>query len=167
MTIRSVDQSRRELFLFPRLLAAPLLLTLVVVVRAFHDSLRTGYRKNIHIESLPIVISAANPQGFRPGVYDFFVAFIRSRANRPDRIVISGFGCLTPLGNSRDELWEGFRHARSGVRRISAFDPSEFPVQIAGEVRDIDPYEFFHAKERPHVSRTAALAGNGNPPGVG
>ena len=91
-------------------------------------------------------------------MYDFAVAFICSRNTRSDRIVISGFGCLTPLGNTRDELWDGFRNARSGVRRISAFDPSEFPVQIAGEVHGIDPYQFLHSKERPHVSRTAALA---------
>jgi 3-oxoacyl-[acyl-carrier-protein] synthase II len=91
-------------------------------------------------------------------VYDFFMPFKYSCQTRSDRIVISGFGCLTPLGNSRDQLWDGFRNARSGVRRISAFDPSNFPVQIAGEVRDIDPFQYFHAKERPHVSRTAALA---------
>ncbi len=91
-------------------------------------------------------------------MYDFYVPFTRSRIHGSDRIVISGFGCLTPLGNSRDHLWEGFRSARSGVRRIAAFDPSAFPVQIAGEVRGLDPYECFHAKERPHVSRTAALA---------
>ena len=72
--------------------------------------------------------------------------------------MISGFGCVTPLGNSRDELWEGFRSARSGIRRISTFDASRFPAQIAGEVRDIDPFEYFHPKERPHVSRAAALA---------
>jgi 3-oxoacyl-[acyl-carrier-protein] synthase II len=64
---------------------------------------------------------------------------------------------LTPLGNSREELWDGYRHARSGIQRIAAFDPSEFAVQIAGEVRGIDPYQYFHAKERQHVSRTAAL----------
>ena len=91
-------------------------------------------------------------------MYDFGVAFIRSRDTRSDRIVISGFGCLTPLGNTRDELWEGFRNARSGIRRIAAFDPSEFPVQIAGEVRGIDPYQFLHSKDRQHVSRAAALA---------
>ena len=92
-------------------------------------------------------------------LYDFDVPFIRSRNIRSgSRIVISGFGCLTPLGNTRGELWEGFRHARSGVGRISAFDPSEFAVQIAGEVRGVDPYQFLHSKQRPHVSRTAALA---------
>ena len=77
---------------------------------------------------------------------------------RASRIVISGFGCVTPLGNTREELWDGFRNARSGIRRISAFDPSPFPVQIAGEVRGIDPFEHLHPKERPHVSRAAALA---------
>jgi 3-oxoacyl-[acyl-carrier-protein] synthase II len=86
------------------------------------------------------------------------VSFTRSRNTRPDRIVISGFGCLTPLGNSREELWSGFRAARRGIRRISAFDPAPFAVQIAGEVRGFDPYAFFHSKERPHVSRTAALS---------
>src|SRR5438477_11273045 len=102
------------------------------------------------IFGLSIVISAARGQTFIPTVYDFRVD--------SEKIVISGFGCLTPLGNTRDELWDGFRNARSGVRRISAFDPSEFPVQIAGEVHGIDPYQFLHSKERPHVSRTATLA---------
>jgi 3-oxoacyl-[acyl-carrier-protein] synthase II len=92
------------------------------------------------------------PAALHLQVYDFLVD--------PYRIVISGFGCLTPLGNSRDQLWDGFRNARSGIRRISAFDPAEFAVQIAGEVRDLDPFEFFQAKERQHVSRAAALAIN-------
>jgi 3-oxoacyl-[acyl-carrier-protein] synthase II len=74
--------------------------------------------------------------------------------------VISGFGCLTPLGNSREQLWDGFRNSRSGITRISSFDPSSFAVQIAGEVRGLDPYECFQFKERQHVSRTAALAIN-------
>jgi 3-oxoacyl-[acyl-carrier-protein] synthase II len=91
-------------------------------------------------------------------VYDFEMPFQLSCDRRSERIVISGFGCLTPLGNSRDELWNGYREARSGIRRISAFDPSRFSVQIAGEVRDVDPYAYFLSKERPHLSRAAALA---------
>src|SRR5438034_4484207 len=110
------------------------------------------------ITGLSIVLSARNTPEFRAAVYDFFVAFNRSRNTRPDRIVVSGFGCMTPLGNSRDELWDGFRNARSGVRRITAFDPAPFPVQIAGEIQGVDPYDFFRVKERPHVSRAAALA---------
>jgi 3-oxoacyl-[acyl-carrier-protein] synthase II len=91
-------------------------------------------------------------------VYDHSVAFAHTRNIRPGRIVISGFGCVTPLGNTRGALWDGFRNARSGIRRISSFDPAEFPVQIAGEVRDLDPYQFLHPKDRPHVSRAAALS---------
>jgi 3-oxoacyl-[acyl-carrier-protein] synthase II len=93
-----------------------------------------------------------------PLLYDFRVSFSCSRNRRSGRIVISGFGCVTPLGNSREELWDGFRSARSGIQRIASFDPSPFPVQIAGEVRGIDPYDHFSVKERPHVSRAAALA---------
>jgi 3-oxoacyl-[acyl-carrier-protein] synthase II len=86
------------------------------------------------------------------------VAFHRTRHHRDDRIVISGFGCLTPLGHSRDALWDGFRKGRSGISRIAAFDPSPFPVQIAGEVRGLDPFEIYPSKDRQHVSRTSALA---------
>jgi 3-oxoacyl-[acyl-carrier-protein] synthase II len=89
--------------------------------------------------------------------YDSLMAFSHARNARDDRIVISGFGCLTPLGNDRDALWSGFRKARSGIGRIAAFDPSPFPVQIAGEVRGIDPFQIFPAKDRQHVSRTSAL----------
>lgn len=86
------------------------------------------------------------------------MAFNSSRAPRTDRIVISGFGCLTPLGNSREALWEGYRNSRSGIGRIQAFDPSQHSVQIAGEVRGIDPLELYPPKDRQHVSRAAALA---------
>jgi 3-oxoacyl-[acyl-carrier-protein] synthase II len=86
------------------------------------------------------------------------VGFTSLRTPRADRIVVSGFGCLTPLGNSHDELWAGFRESRSGIRRIEAFDPETFPVQIAGEVRGIDPLDIFPLKDRQHVSRAAGLA---------
>ena len=72
--------------------------------------------------------------------------------------MISGMGCLTPLGNSRESLWDGYRNSRSGVRRIEAFDPTRSAVHIAGEVRGIDPLSFFSIKDRQHVSRTAGLA---------
>ncbi len=75
-----------------------------------------------------------------------------------DRVVISGFGCLTPVGNDRHTLWQAYREGRSGVGTIGAFDPGALPVRIAGEVRDIDPFENIPAKDRRHVSRTAALA---------
>jgi 3-oxoacyl-[acyl-carrier-protein] synthase II len=67
-------------------------------------------------------------------------------------------GCLTPLGNSREALWDGYRNSKSGIRRIAAFDPARFAVQIAGEVHDVDAMSYFSAKDRQHVSRAAGLA---------
>ena len=86
------------------------------------------------------------------------MGFENHRNWRDEPVVISGLGCLTPLGNTREALWDGFRRGLSGVDRIQAFDPSPFPVQIAGEVRELDPFESLPRKERQHVSRAAALA---------
>lgn len=80
------------------------------------------------------------------------------RSPRRDKIVISGLGCLTPLGNSREDLWDAYNRSASGIRRIAAFDPSNFSVQVAGEVRDVDPLLYFSPKERQHVSRAAGFA---------
>jgi 3-oxoacyl-[acyl-carrier-protein] synthase II len=80
------------------------------------------------------------------------------RTPRQDKIVISGIGCMTPLGNSRETLWDGYRNSKSGVRRISAFDTSNSAVQIAGEVCDADVLSYFSAKDRQHVSRAAGFA---------
>jgi len=54
-------------------------------------------------------------------------------------------------------LWDGLRNARSGIARITAFDPADSAVQIAGEVRGIDPFEILPPRDRQHVSRTTAL----------
>ena len=86
------------------------------------------------------------------------MGFDNHRNWRDEAIVISGLGCLTPLGNTREDLWDGFRRGLSGVDRIQSFDPSPCKVQIAGEVRNLDPFENLPPKERQHVSRTAALA---------
>lgn len=54
------------------------------------------------------------------------------------RVVITGVGAVSPLGNTAEETWQGLRDGRSGVKRIGRFDASELTVQIAGEVRDFD-----------------------------
>src|SRR5262245_28919361 len=91
-------------------------------------------------------------------MYDLFMPLNALRSPRADKAVISGIGCLPPLGNSRQALWDGFRSSQSGIRRIEAFNCDDFAVQIAGEVRGIDPFAFFSMKDRQHVSRTAGLA---------
>ncbi|MBI5236722.1 MAG: beta-ketoacyl-ACP synthase II [Deltaproteobacteria bacterium] len=55
------------------------------------------------------------------------------------RVVITGLGCISPLGSGVDASWSGAKEGRSGIRRITRFDVSAFPVRIAGEVPDFDP----------------------------
>jgi len=52
------------------------------------------------------------------------------------RVVVTGIGAVTPVGNSVDEMWEVLKQGGSGVGKISHFDASNFPTQIAGEVKD-------------------------------
>jgi len=77
---------------------------------------------------------------------------------RPRRVVITGMGCVTPLGIGREAFWDGLITGRSGIRRIQAFDPSSFPVQIAAEVPSFDWEAQLNPKDRKHVPRTVPLA---------
>jgi 3-oxoacyl-[acyl-carrier-protein] synthase II len=54
------------------------------------------------------------------------------------RVVVTGMGVISPLGVGLDMFWDGLVQGRSGVRRITRFDPSPYPSQIAGEVPDFD-----------------------------
>ena len=81
-----------------------------------------------------------------------------SALTRLRRVVITGMGCVTPLGIGRDSFWNGLIEGRSGVRRIESFDPSSFPVQIAAEVPSFDWEAQLNPKDRKHVPRTVPLA---------
>lgn len=74
------------------------------------------------------------------------------------RVVITGMGCVTPLGLGRESFWRGLLAGESGVRRIESFDVSASPVQIAAEVRDFDWQAELNVKDRKHVARTVPLA---------
>lgn len=71
----------------------------------------------------------------------------------PRRVVITGLGMVTPLGTGVQKTWEALIAGRSGVDRISRFDPEGFPVQIAAEVRDFDPLAFMDRKEARKMDR--------------
>ena len=81
-----------------------------------------------------------------------------SAFSSPRRVVITGFGCVTPIGIGRDAYWNSLRDGKSGVRRIESFDPSPFNVQIAGEIPEFDWKAELNPKDRQHVPRTVPLA---------
>jgi 3-oxoacyl-[acyl-carrier-protein] synthase II len=76
---------------------------------------------------------------------------------RPRRVVITGIGCVTPIGKGREEVWAAMIAGKSGTRRISSFDVSEYKVQIAAEVPDFDWEAEIIPKDRKHVPRTVPL----------
>lgn len=63
------------------------------------------------------------------------------------RVVVTGIGLVTPLGTGNKKTWDGILEGRSGVGRITKFDPSALRTQIAGEVLDFDPSTFMESKE--------------------
>jgi len=74
------------------------------------------------------------------------------------RVVITGMGVVSPNGVGNAAFAEAVLAGRSGVRRISRFDPSEISVQIAGEVVDFNELAWVEKQERKHVSRVLPLA---------
>ena len=76
----------------------------------------------------------------------------------PRRVVITGMGCVTPIGVGRKAFWSALQRGESGVRRIQSFDVSNSPVKIAAEVKDFDWQAQLTAKDRKHVPRTVPLA---------
>ena len=74
------------------------------------------------------------------------------------RVVITGFGCVTPIGIGREAYWKSLEDGKSGVRRIESFDPSEFTVQIAAEIPEFDWRSELNPKDYKHVPRTVPLA---------
>src|ERR671932_2524899 len=76
----------------------------------------------------------------------------------PRRVVITGMGCVTPIGIGRENFWRALQQGRSGVRRIESFDVESSPVKIAAEVRDFDWEQQLNPKDRKHVPRTVPLA---------
>ena len=74
------------------------------------------------------------------------------------RVAITGVGAVTPLGHDARTTWQSLLEGRSGVDYIRAFDPSEFPVQIAGEVKDWDSTEVVPAKKARNLDRAVVFA---------
>jgi 3-oxoacyl-[acyl-carrier-protein] synthase II len=74
------------------------------------------------------------------------------------RVVITGLGVVSPNGMGKEAFCRAILAGKSGVKRISRFDPSDLPVHIAGEIPDFDELAWVDARERKHVSRVVPLA---------
>ena len=77
---------------------------------------------------------------------------------RPRRVVITGLGALTPIGNTLPEYWEGLLTGTSGALPITLFDASGFKTQFACEVKGFDPMEFMDRKEARKCDRFTQFA---------
>ena len=77
---------------------------------------------------------------------------------RKARVVITGLGVIAPNGIGKDAWWEGLLTGRSGIRRITQFDASSFPCQIAGEVIDFQPTGYLNPREVKRMSRVSQFA---------
>ena len=76
----------------------------------------------------------------------------------PRRVVITGFGCVTPIGIGREAFWDSLKAGRSGVKCIESFDVSNSKVKIAAEIPEFDWEAELDFQDRKHVARTVPLA---------
>ena len=76
----------------------------------------------------------------------------------PRRVVVTGLGALTPIGNTVSDYWDGLVNGRSGAAPITYFDASEFKTQFACELKNFDANDFFDRKEARKLDRFAQYA---------
>ena len=74
------------------------------------------------------------------------------------RVVVTGLGAITPVGNNANDFWNAIVQGQSGIDRIKVFDPARFPAKIAGEVKNYDPKETIPMKESRRMERFAQFA---------
>lgn len=69
------------------------------------------------------------------------------------RVVVTGVGAITPIGNTPAEYWEGLVTGRNGIGEITLFDASRHDCRIAGEVKNFDPHDYMDRKEAKRMDR--------------
>ena len=74
------------------------------------------------------------------------------------RVVVTGIGSLTPIGNNNSEFWDGLVSGKSGANTITYFDTSKFKTQFACELKGYDPLSFFDRKEARKLDKFAQYA---------
>ncbi|MCH7578079.1 MAG: beta-ketoacyl-ACP synthase II [Chloroflexi bacterium] len=74
------------------------------------------------------------------------------------RVVITGMGAITPLGNSVSEFWQACVEGKSGIDYVTQFDATGYPSRIAGEVKGFDPQDYMDRREARRMSRFSQFA---------
>jgi 3-oxoacyl-[acyl-carrier-protein] synthase II len=79
-------------------------------------------------------------------------------SNSKTRVVVTGMGAVTCLGNSVEQFWTGVKNGQSGIREISLVSPDGFPCKVSGEIQDFDPTEHMDRKEARRMARFSQFA---------
>lgn len=74
------------------------------------------------------------------------------------RVVVTGLGAITPIGNTLEAYWQGLREGRNGIGMITCFDTKDHACKIAGEVKDFDPLLYMDRKEAKRMARFSQFA---------
>jgi len=74
------------------------------------------------------------------------------------RVVITGYGAITPVGNSVDEYWENLKNGVCGIDKITTFDTTEYDAKVAAQVKDFDPKKYMERKEAKRMARFSQMA---------
>lgn len=74
------------------------------------------------------------------------------------RVVVTGLGAVTPLGNNVKDTWDGLKNGKCGIAQITQFDTGKFKAKLAAEVKDFDPKEYLEVNEVLRTDRYAQLA---------
>ena len=74
------------------------------------------------------------------------------------RVVVTGMGAVTPLGDSVDEYWKSLVKGKSGIGPMTLADPTEYPCKVAGEIPDFDPAKYINPREARRMARFSQTA---------
>ena len=74
------------------------------------------------------------------------------------RVVVTGLGAITPVGNNVKETWEGLKNGKNGIAPITCFDTTGYKATLAAEVKDFDPKEYMEVNEILRTDRYVQLA---------
>ena len=74
------------------------------------------------------------------------------------RVVITGLGAITPLGNNVEEFWKGIKEGKCGIDYIKSFDTTNFKVKLAAEVKNYNPEDYFERREAKRLDKFSQYA---------